>query len=258
MPVLRVLAALGSIALVAYVVVKAARHVDFSQLEWWPLALAAPPAIAWWVLLARGWALLITGHANRKDIRQWCRTQALRYLPGGIWAPVSRATIVEGGLVDRVATVGAENIVALCCALAIGALGLALGGRPAYAPGVLLVLLPVLAKRMLGERISLPEDRVRRATVNGVAAFVLYALSAIAVQSAVSGWSHPLEVAGAAGIAWGAGLVVIIAPGGIGIREIVYVGLMGTVLPSGDAALAAVAMRLVMVAAELGVLVAAR
>jgi len=113
-PVLRVLAALGSIALVAYVVVKAARHVDFSQLEWWPLALAAPPAIAWWVLLARGWALLITGHANRKDIRQWCRTQALRYLPGGIWAPVSRATIVEGGLVDRVATVGAENIVALC------------------------------------------------------------------------------------------------------------------------------------------------
>lgn len=257
-PVLRVLAAIGAIALVAVVAIRAARHVDFTRLTWWPLALALVGAAAWWLLLARGWALLVTGHGNRRDIRQWCRTQALRYLPGGVWAPVSRAAVVEGGLLHRITTVGAENIISLCCALAIGALAMAASGRIAYAPGVLLVAAPLAAVRMLGGRTALRADRVRLATENGVAAFVIYAGAAIAVQAAVSGLTHPLLVAGAAAVAWGAGLVVIVAPGGIGVREVVYVALMGSALPSGDLALAAVSMRLVMVVAELGVLVAAR
>jgi uncharacterized membrane protein YbhN (UPF0104 family) len=64
-------------------------------------------------------------------------------------------------------------------------------------------------------------------------------------------------VAGAAAIAWSAGLVVVIAPGGIGVRELVYVALLAGVLPRADAAAAAVTMRLVTIAAEAAVLVIA-
>jgi hypothetical protein len=210
----------------------------------------------WWLLLARGWALLVTGRANREDVRRWCRTQALRYLPGGIWAPVSRATIVPGSLLDRVSTVGAENVVALCCAVSVGGAAMALSGRPVYAAAVPAGALPLIAARLLGRRLRVPADRLQAATVNDLIAFILYAACGFVVQAAVSGSADGFLAAGAAAIAWGAGLVVILAPGGIGVREVVYVGLMGSALPSSDIALAAVVMRLVMIAAELGVLVA--
>jgi hypothetical protein len=169
---------------------------------------------------------------------------------------VSRATIVEGKLIDRLATVGAENVVALTTALAVGAIALTASGRPAYLPGVLLLAAPPVAGHFLRSRTTLQPDRVTNATANDLAAFTLYAASAVATQAAVSGLHHPLQIAGAAAVAWGAGLVVIVAPGGIGIREIVYVGLMGSTFPSGDLALGAVATRLVMIVAELGVLLA--
>ncbi|MEA2170569.1 MAG: hypothetical protein QOF76_3869, partial [Solirubrobacteraceae bacterium] len=76
----------------------------------------------------------------------------------------------------------------------------------------------------------------------------------VLVQAAVSGWHDPFAVAGAAGVAWGVGLVVIIAPGGIGVREVVYVGLLSFAFPKGDLAAGAVTMRLVTIGAELLVL----
>jgi uncharacterized membrane protein YbhN (UPF0104 family) len=151
-------------------------------------------------------------------------------------------------------TVLAENVIALAAALAIGGLGLALSGRPVWALAVVALAGPPIAVRLLGDRTRLAPQRTRSATVNYGAAFAAYAASAVAVQAAVSGWSHPLAVAGAATIAWAAGLVAIFAPGGIGVRELVYVWLLSDTLPSADRAAGAVTMRLVMVLAELGVL----
>jgi hypothetical protein len=255
-PAIRVLAGLGSIALVTLVALRAGRRVDFSNLTWWPLAPAVVAAAAWWLLLARGWAVLVSGRANRGDVRTWCRTQALRYLPGGIWAPVSRVAVAPGNAVDRLVTVGAENVVALCCALGVAGLAMTIGGRPAYAPAMLAPLLPWTSARLLGSRMRMPTPRVRGATVNDLIAFVLYAGCAVAVQASASGLQAMWQVAGAAALAWAAGLVVVLAPGGIGVREVAYVGLVGSALPSSELALGAVAMRLVMIGAELGVLLA--
>jgi uncharacterized membrane protein YbhN (UPF0104 family) len=253
-PALRVIAAGGAIALVVVIAVRAGRHVDLGRLTWWPLALALGAAVCWWLLLARGWALLVSGQANCHDVSQWCRTQALRYLPGAVWAPVSRATIVDGSLLQRVATVGAENVVALSCALSVGGAALAAGGRPIYLVAVPVAGAPLVVVRVAGVRAGVSPDRVRAAVANGLAAFLFYALAAVAVQASVSGASHVFEVAGAAAIAWAVGLVVIVAPSGLGIREVVYVALLGSALPSSELALGAVAMRLAMIVAELGVL----
>ncbi|MDX6665185.1 MAG: glycosyltransferase 2 family protein, partial [Solirubrobacteraceae bacterium] len=225
------------------------------RLTWWPLAPALIAAVAWWLLLARGWALLATGRAERPDIAQWCRTQVLRYLPGGFWAPVSRATVLRGSALDRVSTVLAENVIAVCTAVAVGGLGLAASGRPAWALTVAALAGPGLALRVLGDRTRLAPDRTRRAMGNDIVAFLAYAGAAVAVQSAVSGLSHPLAVAGGAAIAWAAGLVVIIAPGGLGVRELVYVAVLSSTLPADDLTAGALTMRVVMIAAELAVLV---
>jgi uncharacterized membrane protein YbhN (UPF0104 family) len=73
----------------------------------------------------------------------------------------------------------------------------------------------------------------------------------------VSGPDEILAVAGAASVAWAAGLVVVIAPSGVGVREVVYIKLLSGTLPFAELAAGAVTMRLAMIVAELGVLLLA-
>jgi uncharacterized membrane protein YbhN (UPF0104 family) len=99
-------------------------------------------------------------------------------------------------------------------------------------------------------------DRVYGASGTYLAAFAAYVAAAVIVQAALSPLDDPLRVAGAAALAWAAGLVVVFAPSGIGARELAYVALAGEALPKGDASAGAVLLRLVTVVVELGTLVA--
>jgi uncharacterized membrane protein YbhN (UPF0104 family) len=239
----------GSIAIVVFFAVKALRDAPKRDLDVGLLVLAFVPTLAWWLLLARAWSTLMSGKWTLEDATVWCRTQALRYLPGGIWAPASRLAVAGGTTRNRLTTVAAENVGALCAAMTLGGLGLTLDGRFAYAPLILaLALIPI------GTRLKLLPPRAIATVPGYTIGFGSYLLGCVLVQAAVSGWHDPLAVAGAAGVAWGVGLVVIIAPGGIGVREVVYVGLLSSAFPKGDLAAGAVTMRLVTIGAELLVL----
>lgn len=255
-PILRLLAFVAAVGIVVVMSVKAVRAVDFGALDLWPLAVATVCAAGWWVLLARGWALLVTGTSRRGDISVWCRTQAIRYLPGGIWAPASRVTILPGTLSDKLATVGAENVIALCCASAVGGAAFAIGGHVDWLPLVIVIAAPVAAARLVQSRSRVSPARALLVTWNDAIGFVGYATAAVLVQGAVSGYSNVFAVAGAAAVAWAAGLVVVIAPSGLGVREVVYVALVAGTFSNAEATTAAVTMRLVTVVAELAVLVA--
>ncbi|MEA2382318.1 MAG: hypothetical protein QOH72_2289 [Solirubrobacteraceae bacterium] len=256
LPALRVARFALAVGLVIAMGVVAVRYVRFASLTWWLLVPALALAVAWWALLARGWAILASGRTTRHDVGLWCRTQVLRYLPGGIWAPTSRVALVGGSVVDRLATVAAENVVSLCAALALGGVALAASGRPAWAALVLAAAVPMAATRLAAGRTRLDAARLRRATGNGLLAFGCYVFAAVLVQAAVSGVHRPLLVAGAAGIAWAAGLVVVFAPGGLGARELAYAGLLASSFARRDLAAAAVVMRATTIAAELLVLLA--
>ena len=246
---------IGSLAIVAAVAVQAGDDLDPGSLELWPLPLALVLVAVWWLLLASGWGLLVAGRVGRRDVGTWCRTQALRYLPGGLWAPASRVVVVRGPLLDKFATVAAENVIALCAALALGGIALAASGDPAWAAVALVLAVPVVASRFLASRTRVSPDRVVPATAVYAAAFAAYAVAAVLVQGSVSGFDDSLAVAGAALVAWGAGLVVVIAPGGVGVREAAYVGLLaGSSLSDGDLAAAAVTLRVLTVFAEVVVL----
>ena len=246
---------IGSLAIVAAVAVQAGDDLDPGSLELWPLPLALVLVAVWWLLLASGWGLLVAGRVGRRDVGTWCRTQALRYLPGGLWAPASRVVVVRGRLLDKFATVAAENVIALCAALALGGIALAASGDPAWAAVALVLAVPAVASRFLASRTRVAPDRVVPATAVYAAAFAAYAVAAVLVQGSVSGFDDSLAVAGAALVAWGAGLVVVIAPGGVGVREAAYVGLLaGSSLSDGDLAAAAVTLRVLTVFAEVVVL----
>jgi len=254
LPVLRVLAFVAALGIVVVMAVRSIQDVDFSKVDPWLLVAAVAAAIVWWVLLARGWGLLVEGMTQRKDLGVWCRTQAIRYLPGGIWAPASRATLISGTVFDRVSVVGAENVLALCAAVAVGGVAFTLGGQPVWLPLVLVLTAPFAAP-LVERRSRLTRGRLLRVMGNDTSAFVAYVVSAVLVQGAISGWESAFAVAGAAGVAWGVGLVVVIAPSGIGVREVLYVSLLAGTIPHDDATAAAIILRLVTVLAELVVLV---
>jgi len=251
MPLMRGLAFVAAIGIVGVMTYRARNTVNLDQLELWPMVAAVPATMAWWFLLARGWSLLVTGKSRRGDVAHWCRTQAIRYLPGGIWAPVSRATLLPGTVPDKLATVGAENVIALSAAAAIGGIGMAASGHLIWLPLALAPLVPPIATRVIGERSRVTAARAIHVTWNDAIAFLCYSVAAVLVQQAVSGRTDVAAVAGAAALAWAAGLVVVIAPGGLGIREVAYVALLSSTFPSAEATTAAVALRGVTVLAEL-------
>jgi glycosyltransferase 2 family protein len=257
LPVLRVVGFVVSVAIVVAMVVVAVREVPARDLEPWLLGPALLAAAVWYALLGCGWAIFASGRVTRHDLGTWFRTQVLRYLPGGIWAPVSRVAAVGGTATDRLVTVAAENVTVLCAALAVGGLALAAAGEIAWIGLVALLAAPRLTTRFTATRTRVGAQRTMRATAIYTVAFVGYAVCAVLVQRAVTPGGEALEIAGAAAVAWGAGLVVIIAPGGVGVRELAYVGLLSGTLPRADLAAAAVTMRAVTVVAELAVLLLA-
>jgi hypothetical protein len=245
-----------ALILVGYIGYDAATRVDLSTIRIWPLAVAYATSLVWWVALACGWSTLITERVHLGPITSWCKTQVTRYLPGGIWAPLTRATTVPGRVRDKAAAVVAENVIVLCAAVGIGALW-ATVHNPAWLPLAFVAVVPILCGRWLERRTKVTHTAVIRTTGIFSLGYVAYGLTGIFTQIAVSGIrdpTYPLYVAGAACLAWAVGLVVVFAPGGVGVREVVYVWVLRDLYPRADLQAAAISARLVTVLAELTVL----
>lgn len=245
-----------ALALVAYIGYRAAQKVDLATIRVGPLVAAYALALLWWLALASGWSVLLTERLSLDPFRAWCKTQVARYLPGGIWAPVARATTVQGRVRDKAAAVLAENVTVLGASAGIAALWVTVH-NPLWLPLVVIIALPTLGARWLERRTTVARSAVVRTTGVYSVGFVAYGLAAILTQVAVSGIRHPtypLYVAGAACVAWAVGLVVVFAPGGVGVRELVYVWMLHGLYPRSQLQAAAVTSRLVTVFAEFTVL----
>jgi hypothetical protein len=256
---LRILYLPFALALVAYIAVDAASKIDLHSIRYWPLVFAYLGCIVWWLALAAGWSTLITERIEYLPMRAWCRTQATRYLPGGIWAPVTRATTVQGRIRDKATAVVAENFIVLAVALGIGALW-ATVHNPAWLPLAVVALLPIVAARWVERRTKVTRRGILLTSGSYGFGFVAYGVVGILTQIAVSGVrspTYPLYVAGAACLAWAVGLVVVFAPGGVGVREVVYIWVLNGLYPHAQLQAAAITSRLCTVLAELTVLAVA-
>lgn len=191
--------------------------------------------------------------------------QLAKYLPGGAWQYLGRAGLaVRLGLPLRVAagSLGIETVCALVALAPLAPLALATGGDHALlalalSAGALLAIglaarmpwgrcaLRALLGRMAGAEMEVSPPAVRDATVRYLGAWVVFGVGFWLVGAALVGasFSHlPLYV-GVFVIAWAVGFVVFFAPGGVGVREAVIIGLLGPRIGGAEALLVATASR---------------
>ena len=113
LPVLRVLTFVVAVGIVVVMAAGAVGDVDGATCRCGRCRWRSWESCSGGCCLRAGWSILASGRIDAGDVATWCRTQTLRYLPGGVWAPASRATVLRGRILDRISTVAAENVIAL-------------------------------------------------------------------------------------------------------------------------------------------------
>ena len=242
-----------SAALLSYVVWRAVQSVHDIRFQIVPLAVALPVALVSWLAQGTAW-LVLSGRFNSGQLTRWSQSQALRYIPGGLWGPLARATSVPGRKYTKFATLATEQGMCLAAAVAVGGVDLAFGESAWFG---LCVPAPVVLGLVLSRfRKAGHPVRARQLVLSGViytVGFIAYSGAIVLAQAAVGPVSDVWRVAGAGCFAWVLGVVIIFAPGGAGVREAAYVALVGRAVPSLGVAGSLVA-RLVLTAAEMSVL----
>lgn len=243
-----------SVGLLTYVVWRAAQSAHDIRFQLVAIAAAVPVALVSWLAQGAAW-LVLSGRFNSGQLTTWSQSQALRYIPGGLWGPLARATSVPGGNVTKFATVATEQGMCLAAAVAVGGVELAVGESAwfAFCVPAPLVLGFVLSRFRRAGRPVRPRQLVRSGAIY-VVGFVAYSGAIVLAQAAVGPIANVWRVAGAGCFAWALGVVIVFAPGGAGVREAAYAALVGRAVPSSLGVAGSLVARLVLTAAEMAVL----
>ena len=191
--------------------------------------------------------------------RIWATSEMARYLPGAIWQVVGRiylsrpygigGTVVSATqILETFLFLFANVLVAACCLLYFGA-KIDPHARPwlvtamLLVPGLALLLHPRvfygLANWMLARLLKPPiTQRLRGKRLFGLCAWMIvgliwqglgvYVITDPVLHLKLAWW---WVVAGAYCLAWCAGFLAFWAPGGIGVRELIFVTTMQVILP---------------------------
>lgn len=200
--------------------------------------------------LARGWTALVDPeamHPPRDMERIYARGVLMKYLPGSMFQYVSRQ--VEGAKTGIEHKLLAKSVVVevglhLVSSMAVAAACLAFDRAPATA----------LAAATIFVAASLS---VRKPLLTALAfqilAFGGFALAAGLIGAAVLPAGTSLShFAALFLLAWLAGFIVPVAPGGIGVREAALLALAGASLPAAALMAATLALRASSIAGDMG------
>lgn len=240
----------------------------------WVLAAGMSAAVAM-TFIATRWSAavrLVGGDlSTAKAVPLYFQGEIGKYLPGAVWAVVGRGELAKrAGLPRSTAYASvAISLVGLYLAAGVAAVVLlpfAAGARGTLAVVGVIVFLVVgvlgLHPAVIGRVLAIAERVARRrfdvvvptwrdgiALVAGyLPAWILVGVTHWCAVRAL-GLSAPVtHVAFSSAVAWTAGFLAIPAPGGIGVRESVFV--LTSALASHDAAAAALLARLAFVVAD--------
>jgi glycosyltransferase 2 family protein len=196
-----------------------------------------------------------------------------KYLPGSVWPVLAQMELGSAHRVPRSRSASAA-ILAMVLSLAVGILVALVmlpvgGGAGSYwwvflfAPVAGLCLYPRLTNRILNlalraarqPPLERPLGRRSMAVALAWAAFAWIALGLqiwfLAARLGLHGWSGPLLAIGSFAFAWCAGFIVIFAPAGAGIREVVLIALLAVAMSRADAAVVALVSRALMTIGDL-------
>lgn len=217
------------------------------------------------------WRAVLTDLGSRLPLRAAIElffvSQLGKYVPGGVWHMVAASELGLDRAIPRrrsVSAIAVATLVAIATGLVAAAPLLVLAGRPIPERGWLWLALPValvlLVPAVLNRVLALAMRVLRREplehpmTARGTAAAVGWALVGwvvVGVQVWLLGLGVGLSrsslpaVIGAYAVAWIAGFVVVVAPAGLGPRELVLGVLLAGALPAGSAVVLVLVTRVV-------------
>jgi uncharacterized membrane protein YbhN (UPF0104 family) len=253
---------------------------SFSHLTWSSLvgavffAFMSMSYLGWmWgrLLLRRGYKV------PRAQLVSWYYTGQLgKYVPGGVWAVVGRAEMaVRGGVprADAYSVTGLSMFTTYSAAALCAALGSLLSWeRPIVGAALLLALLfglsvyaiAPLRQRLVGllrkvtsgtNELTAPKDMLAL-TIVQVPAWIMISLSTTITAHAFGAEVGVLHMFFVSSLSWLIGFLVIGAPGGLGVRESIFTGLLSASVGTSTALSLAVASRMIFVSVDfLGALI---
>jgi hypothetical protein len=238
------------------------RAVDRIGLRWSALALAAVLAALFTSMLS--WRALLTGLGSPLPARTAARIffvgQLGKYLPGSVWPVLAQMEIATAHKVPRTRTALASvltMLIALLTGLIIGVVALPFAGSGTqytwvflFVPVLVACLYPKILNYGFSQLLKLarrpPMEQPLGARAIGISlgwsflSWICYGLQiwVLAIRvGAPAGTALPLAI-GAFAFAWCAGFLVILAPAGGGVREIVMVAMLAPTLGGRGNALA--------------------
>jgi uncharacterized membrane protein YbhN (UPF0104 family) len=280
---LRPLAAILFVAFAIAVVVSqwdaVSQALATTQVAWDQIALATLTVLITYALLIETWRRTVSAWGQRINWRDaariWFVSNLGRYVPGKIWQIGAMGVLAQESGVAPVAATGSAVVVNIVSIIAGFAVVVATGGRvlARYAGETIalaavlilaLVALPLaitvatrLYRRMTGRQLnlgSLPPRAMLVALVGTSIAWLLYGIAfrwfAIGVGAGEGGTLASYTAAYT--LSYLLGYLVLLAPGGIGVREGALVASMTQLglATAGEATLVAITSRLWLTALE--------
>lgn len=264
-----------------------AMEVTLRPKPWW-IVLAAVTVWITYALLIEAWRRILVGWNQSLRFDQavpiWCLSNLGRYLPGKVWSIAGLAVLAQRvGVAGWAAAGSALAMQAL--AIGTGALVVAIGAPTAAAQiieassaawllsPVLLVIaalvafsavaalvwkpLVILLARVAGPKFDLRPLPASTALIAGSATLASWVAYGFAFWLLAHGLFDTgqltLQVSiGVFAAGYIVGLLALFAPGGVGMRELVFVALLGPLMRYDVALALAVASRLLLTGTEIG------
>ncbi|MFC4910487.1 lysylphosphatidylglycerol synthase domain-containing protein [Actinomadura gamaensis] len=251
----------------------------FEQMSWYTLLGAFALGFAGLVAWMLAWRTFLSGLGSELPVGAAYRIAFVsglgKYVPGMVWVLVSQVEMAREYKVPRARSFSATVLAiatSTACGLAVAAVTLPLTSpeaRDRYWWLFLLapVLLACLHPKIVTWSLNLVLKAVRRpplehpvsiaATLRAVlwtvAGWILFGghLWLLSAAAGGTGAGLPFLATGAYSLAFVAGLLVFLAPGGLGAREAVMVLVLSPVLPAGAPIVVALASRVLLTAADL-------
>jgi glycosyltransferase 2 family protein len=254
-------------------------HAALARLHWYSVAGAALAALAGAGCFMLAWREMLADLGSRlpvpATIRAMFVAQLAKYLPGAVWAFAAQVELSNDYQVPRrrgATSVVTALAVVLAVALLTAAVALPLTSASAarqywwafvLTPLILICLYPPVLGRLLDKALTMARQLPleRRPSARGLArtlgwtalGWLLWGLQAWLLIGDMTGrGAHVLLLSvGAYALAWSAGLLLVIFPGGIGPRELALIAALAPVMPRGAALVVALVSRVVMTGSDL-------
>ncbi|GAA2984288.1 uncharacterized membrane protein YbhN (UPF0104 family) [Microbacterium terrae] len=251
------------------------------RLSPWMLVAAGLASVVYVLMTLEAWRHVLRDLGARLTFRSaiplFGVSQLGKYIPGGVWNIAAAAELGTAHGIPRrhsVAAMSLALLVSIISGTAVGALGFLVSPAPLFAQWgwvlwvgipLLVLLVPPVMNRLIAFawRLARLEPLETAVSTRGVALVTGWSVLAWIVaggsvailaigMGAPATWLTLAQCVGGYALAWVAGFLFVIAPAGVGVREVVLAACLAGTVDQGAVAAIVLLSRLLLTAVDLG------